>query len=517
MKLIKAMITVAGLTGLSRIAGFVRDIMTAAILGAGPIADAFFVALKLPNLFRRVTAEGAFSVSFVPLYSETLSKDGEAESSRFASEALSLMLWALLCFTLIALMIMPWVIHVIAPGFVGDPLRYELAVDLARITFPYLLLMSITALLGGVLNAHDRFAPFAAAPIFFNLSLILALLLSSHFKTAGHAMAWGVLIAGFIQLGLLYFFIKRLGLKIRVSRPVISARIKRLFKLMLPGIIGAGVLQINLFVDLIIASFLQSGSISYLYYADRLNQLPLGVIGLAVGTALLPMLSKAISKNDIAGSQTLFNRALEICALLAIPAAVGLFMASTPIVMTLFHHGEFTVRDAGITASVLTAYAAGMPAYILSKVYASAYWAKQDTITPVKASIVATVVNICVSLYLVMIVNIGVIGIAIGTSIAGWLQLIILFIGMRNEQAVKLEPRLIHSLFKILGACALLATYLYLMQAPLSDIYTANGQLFTQVLYLLALVGSGIIIYSLAVILSGAIKIQELKSLLRRE
>lgn len=324
MKLAKAMATVAGLTGLSRIFGFIRDIMTAAILGAGPVADAFFVALKLPNFFRRVTAEGAFSVAFVPLYTESVEKEGQEEADAFASNVFMVMLSMLSVVVLLALAGMPWVISAIAPGFIDDPVRFDAAVQLSRITFPYLLLMSLTALLGGVLNALNRFAPFAFAPVLFNLCLISALLLSGYFADAGQALSFGVLFAGVLQLIWLVVAARRSGVYLRFKRPVFDVKIKRVFKLMGPGVIGAGVMHINLFADMVIASFLSAGSISYLYYADRLNQLPLGVVGIAVGTALLPMLSKALAKGDMDEGRDLFNRALEMCLLLALPAAAAL-------------------------------------------------------------------------------------------------------------------------------------------------------------------------------------------------
>lgn len=297
MKLAKAMATVAGLTGLSRIAGFTRDILTAAILGAGPIADAFIVALKLPNLFRRVTAEGAFSVSFVPIYSEVVEKKGREEADVFAGNVFMVMLTILSLFVLLALWATPWLIYAIAPGFKDDPLRFYTAVELTRITFPYLVMISLTAMLGGVLNALDRFAPFAFAPVLFNLALIAALLTSNLFETAGHAMAYGVLVAGVLQLIWLLFSAYRAGFRVRLRLPKFDVQIKEIFKRMGPGVVGAGVVQLNLFADMIIGSFMGTGAIAYLYYADRLNQLPLGMIGIAVGTALLPMLSRSVAEH----------------------------------------------------------------------------------------------------------------------------------------------------------------------------------------------------------------------------
>lgn len=517
LKLVKAMATVAGLTGLSRIAGFARDILTASMLGAGPVADAFFVALKLPNLFRRVTAEGAFSVSFVPLYSQTLETEGEDKAASFANNTFSVMLWTLLVFTLLAVMLMPFIIYVIAPGFMGDITRYSMAVDMARITFPYLLMMSLAALMGGMLNAHERFAPFAAAPILFNLSLIAFLLASGLFKTPGHAMSWGVFVAGILQCALLWHFLKKANLAIAYLVPNFKdAKIRKLFKLMGPGVIGAGVMHINLFADLIIASFLATGSISFLYYADRLNQLPLGMVGIAVGTALLPMLSKAIAGGDRENARYLFNRALEICMLLAVPSALGLFMVAYPIIVTLFQHGEFTFQSARMTALVLASYAVGMPAYVAVKVLSTAFWAQQDTVTPVKAAVVSTVFNIVAALTLITFFKVGVMGIAVATAMAGWLQLALLWLGLRRNEEARPDGRFVVSMIKIIFCCALMAAYVHFLGQKLYPYYLEDG-LFDQIMGLIFIIGGGALIYAAGVIVTGVVKPGDLKKLRRQK
>lgn len=507
MKLLKAMATVAGLTGASRILGFIRDILTAAILGAGPIADAFFVALKLPNFFRRVTAEGAFSVAFVPLYSESLTKDGEEKASLFASNAFAVMLVFLVPFTLLAMVAMPYIIYAIAPGFHDEPLRYGTAVELSRITFPYLLMMSLTALMGGVLNAHDKFAPFASAPIFFNLCLIIALLVFTGFmETAGHAMAWGIFAAGITQFLWLLYFVKKTGIKLRLKKPEYTGNIKKLFKLMGPGVVGAGVMHINLFVDLILASTLVSGSISHLYYADRLNQLPLGMVGIAVGTALLPMLSKSIAAGDVKETQNLFNRSLEICLLLALPAAIALFVIPETLMSALFERGAFTSTDTSFAAKALMGYAVGLPAYIAVKVFSTAYWSSQDTMSPVKISIFVTAVNIALSITFIQFF--GVAGIAIATGLVGWVQLALLYRGLRQQENFNFDARFKRVIFKIVFS-ALLMGFVLLV----ADKYI-GGQGFGElhkVLTLAGLVALGLITYGLSIITTKAITIDELK------
>lgn len=509
MKLVKAMATVAGMTGLSRIAGFTRDILTAALLGAGPVADAFFIALKLPNLFRRITAEGAFSVSFVPLYTKTLENEGEESAQNFAGNAFMVMLTLLSGFVLICLALMPYVLYLIAPGFSDDPQRYDMAVEFSRITFPYLLFMSLTALLGGVLNAHNRFAPFAFVPTLFNLSLITALLLSSYFPTGGHAMSWGLLAAGFLQLAFLWGCMRRAGLKIKLARPDFKdAKIKRVFRLMGPGLIGAGVVQINLFADIMIASFLQEGSISYLYYADRLNQLPLGVVGIAVGTALLPMLSRAMTRDEPGEAIDLFNRALEYCLLLALPAAIALAVMPQTLITVLFERGAFTSADSTATATVLMFYAIGLPAYIATKVFSTAHWARHDTKTPVKISILGVVLNIIIALSLIK--WLGVAGIALATGLTGWVQYYAHIRALKGHTHAQFDKRFYRNVPRIIAASCLMGAALYIL-ATLSQSWTFDGSDMEQVFALIGLVAAGGTIYAVAILGFGVLSIKDLK------
>jgi putative peptidoglycan lipid II flippase len=518
MKLFKAFATLAGLTGLSRVAGFVRDILTASILGAGVVADAFFVALKLPNLFRRISAEGAFSVSFVPLYSESLEAEGEERATIFAQQAFSWMIMLLGSFTVLCISLMPFIIYLIAPGFREDMVRFDLAVEFSRITFPYLLLMSLTALLGGVLNTHGRFAPFAAAPILFNLCLIIALLFFAPIaSTAGHALAWAVLIAGFVQFFMLYYFIKKIKFKIRIIKPALTPKIKKLFKLMGPGIVGAGVMHINLLVDLIIASMLTAGSISYLYYADRLNQLPMGIVGVAIGTALLPILSKAVASKNIEEARGLYNKALELSFLLCFPAAAGLYMIALPIIITLFEHGAFTRTDSLMTSLVLISYSAGIPAYVGTKVLSTVFWAKQNTTTPVKVSIFSTLFNVVFSLWFAFGLGWGVMGIALSTSVAGWIQFATLRFLLRGHEEAKQDKEFYKNVLKMISSCLLMALYLAWAKQALFDFYYApDAAHLPQFLSLLALVCGGGAIYGLSIITLGVVKVSDIKSVLKR-
>lgn len=509
MKLVKAMATVGGLTALSRVAGFVRDILTAAILGAGPIADAFFVALKLPNFFRRVTAEGAFSVSFVPLYAEAMEREGREKADDFAGNAMVIMFWGLLAFTILMMVLMPGVISLIAPGFAhdADPERFNMAVTLSRITFPYLMMMSVSALMGGVLNAHGRFAPFAAAPILFNVALIGVLLVVWKFQATAHLLAVGVLIAGVLQFVLLYIYIRRNKIRLPLVKPKMDVRTKKLFKLMGPGVLGAGVMQINLFADMIIGSFLPIGSISYLYYADRLNQLPLSTVGIAVGTALLPMLSRAVGAGNESEARYLFNRALEVVLFLGLPAALALLVLADPIINVLFVRGAFTVEAAHHTAHVLQGYTVGLPAYIAVKVFSTAFWSRQDTMTPVKISIIVTLANIALALTLIQFI--GVAGIALATGIVGWLQIVLLARRLKDSPASSFDERFKRVLPRIALSACVMAGVVY----ALTQVWTMNGVgAGYNVISLCVLIAIGGAVYSAAIFATKALTVADIKS-----
>lgn len=523
MKLVKAMTTVAGYSLVSRLTGMVRDIMTAAVMGAGPLADAFFVALKLPNMFRRIAAEGAFSVSFIPIYSKTLENSdpakGEEEGAVFAGRTFSIMTIILSIFTIAMMIAMPWVIHVIAPGFDSEGgERYQPAVDMTRITFPYLMLMALTSLFGGMLNAHHKFGPFAAAPIIFNAFNIGAIIIAERYfpdvaEAVPYGLAWAVSLSGVGQLLLMLFFIRKYKIKFHWQGIVPDEKVKRMFKLMGPGILGAGVLQINIFVDTLFASLLGTGAISYLYYADRLNQLPLGVIGLAVGSALLPLLSRSISSNDIVESRSLFNRSLEHTYLVALPTSVALLVVPIPFVALLFGRGEFTVDDVIITSHVLMGYALGLPAYIAAKVFATVFWARHDTTTPVKISIASSLLNIV--LCVCFIKPLGIAGIALATGLAGWLQLYLYSRVLKGDDVGTYDEQFKNTFPKIaLSTCAM-ALVLSVCAYVFKDWFL--GDTFHKLVAVATLVGLGSLTYASAVILSGVIKIEDIKTLFKRK
>src|SRR5215467_14027794 len=421
MALLHSVATVGSYTAISRVFGFIRDVLTAAILGAGPVADAFFVAQRLPNLFRSLFAEGAFSAAFVPLFAGTMAEHGRERARIFAEDALAVLVAALLGFVLLGQIFMPTVMDVIAPGFREEPEKFELAVVLARITFPYLLFISLVALQGGVLNSVERFAAAAATPILLNLFLIAALLMMRQFGwRGGRALAWAVTTAGFAQFLWLLLACGRARLALRLPLPRLTQGVRRTLAVMAPGTIGAGVTQLNLLISTALASLLPSGSVSYLYYADRLNQLPLGVVGIAVGTAILPPLSRQLRLGHAADAVATQNRGVELALLLTLPAAVALALLATPILTVLFQRGAFGPSDTAATAAALAAYTAGLPAFVLVKVLAPAFFARYDTATPVKVAIAAMAANLCLTLILMQFL--GHVGIALATTAAGWVN-----------------------------------------------------------------------------------------------
>ena len=442
MSFARAVTTVAGLTMVSRVLGFIRDVLTADVLGAGPIADAFFVAFKLPNFFRRLFAEGAFSVTFVPLFAKTAHADGQDAAARFAEEAQAALLAVLIPLTVALLLFMPLVMLVLAPGFEAGSDRYDLAVKLCRITFPYLTLVSITALQGGVLNALDRYGPFATAPILFNLCLIGGLLLTPLFPNAAYALSWGEFAAGIVQVVWMMGSCRRAGILLKLRRPRLTPQIRRLFTLMGPAAVGAGAVQINIFIDTMIGSLLPAGSISHLYYAERLYQLPLGVIGIAIGTALLPALARHVRADDRAGAKRLEARAIEASLLLSLPAAIALMVAGAPIMTALFARGHFTPADALATAGALAGYSAGIPAYVLAKTLSAAYYAREDTKTPLKFSLITVALNTIFALSFVLIFHFGVIGISAATGITAWINVAMLAWGLRTRGLLGFDDRL---------------------------------------------------------------------------
>jgi putative peptidoglycan lipid II flippase len=511
MNLFRAFATVGGYTLLSRMLGFVRDILIAGVLGAGPVADAFFVAFKLPNFFRRLFAEGAFNAGFVPLFSDLLSKRGAEQARAFAEQSLSVLLLTLLIFVTLAQIFMPWIMQVLAPGFMDDPVRFDLAVAFTRITFPYLLFISLVSLLGGVLNSLQRFAAVAATPILLNICLIAAITLAAPLlPSPGHALAWGVAVAGAVQLIWLSVACHKAGMGLRLPWPRLSPKVRELLTLMLPAALGAGVVQINLVIDLILASLLPPGSISFLFYADRLNQLPIGVVGVAVGTAILPLLSRLVAQNDQAGALAALNRAIELTLFLALPAMFAFLLVADELILTLFQRGHFSSADSRATAFALTAYAVGLPAYVLVKVLGPAYFARRDTRTPVLVALVSVVVNVILNLILMRYLAHA--GLALATAIAAWVNVVLLWWILRRRGDLIADGRLVERLARAIAAALVMALLLWWLKGQLAAQF-AGGE-GRRVLALLLLVTAGLTVYGGAAVLLRAVRWDEIKALL---
>lgn len=517
MSFIKSTATVAGFTMVSRVTGLLRDQLTAAVLGASGVADAFFVALKLPNLFRLIFAEGAFSASFVPMFSGEMEKNGRDTAMAFAEEALAVMIAVLLPFTAFMLIAMPWAMWLFAPGFGSNPEQVAMAVEMCRVTFPYLMLVSLVSLLGGVLNSFEKFGPFAAAPIAFNLCIIASIwVLRPVTATVGHAMAWGVLISGIVQLWWMWHALKKAGLRLKLIQPHFTARVKRLLLLIGPGCIGAGVIQIDLFLDTVMASLLPKGAISYIYYADRLHQLPLGVIGIAIGTSLLPLLSRQIAANNTESTRHYFSRGLEFGLLLSLPCALALATIGRPILSTLFQHGHFSAVDTRQTLSALIAFSLGIPAFVMGKVMTVNFFARQDTKTPVKVAVIVSAINVGTSLMLMPFFAHG--GIAAGTGIGGWAQVLLLRHHLKkrdlwhiDDQFRKRAPRLVAS---ALAMAIVLVALSLAIEHFLPGIW--DGRFLTRLLALTALVATGGIVYFLMTEALGATSIADIRTNLRK-
>jgi len=473
--MLKGVLTVGGWTMASRIMGFLRDILIAALAGAGPVADAFFVANRLPNLFRRLFGEGAFNAAFVPEFTGLLTTDGPAPAQRFAEEAMSVLSFWLLGMTILGEIFMPAVMHVIAPGFAEIPEKFALAVDLARIAFPYLLLICLAALLSGVLNGLDRFVAAAAAPLIYNAFSIAAMLLLRPFvPTVGHALSWGVSLSGVAQLILLVWAVRRAGMRIHLPRPRMTPAMWKLLRRMTPGLIGAGVTQMNLAMDTIIGSLLPSGSVSYLYYADRVNQLPLGTIGIAVGTALLPLLSRQVRGGQEAESIVTLNRAMEYALFLTLPAALALAVSADPIMYVLFARGAFDHAAAHASAGALTAYAVGLPAFVMIKVLIPGFFAR-----------------------LAAMFNVGALG---------WL--------LHKHGHLRIDAQLRRRVPRMAGASLAMGVTLWALDATLYRAWEADHAL--RWVALAVIVMGGIAVYFAAAELLGACNIREMLGTLRR-
>ena len=432
MNLLKALVTISGMTLLSRVLGFARDFVIARVFGAGLMTDAFFVAFKLPNLLRRLFAEGAFSQAFVPILGEYKNRRGDGEAKRLVDRVATLLLLALVAITLLGMVGAPLLVYLSAPGFTGEPDKFALTVRLTRITFPYILFMSLVALAGGVLNTWNRFVVPAFTPVLLNLSFIaMALFAAPYFSRPVFALGWAVFLGGALQFALQIPSLKRIGMLPRFSLDWRDAGVRRILKLMAPAVLGFSVAQLSLLINTIFASFLETGSVSWLYYADRLMEFPSGMLGAALATILLPSLAKYHANERFDDYSRLLDWGLRLTLLLAAPAAVALVVIAVPLIATLFHHGAFTAADVFKTRDALQAYGAGLLGLILVKVLAPGFYARQNVRTPVRIGILTLCFTQALNGMLVGWLRHA--GLALSISLAACLNAALLYRGLRRQ------------------------------------------------------------------------------------
>ncbi len=517
MSLFKSIATFGSFTLLSRITGFIRDMVLARFLGAGIIADAFFIAFKLPNLFRSLFAEGAFTSAFVPMVSQKLATEGKNQAISFASKSISALAVLLTLFVVLMEIIMPFIVQIMAPGFSKNPEAFDLAISLSRITFPFLLFISIVSFQSGILNSLGKFAAPAAAPVILNIMMTIAVFIFVPFGlTPAHGISFSVTFAGFLEIIWLAYFLKRQDVVIRpqanIRQILQDSEIKTLFKRITPGILGAGIYQINMVVDTIIVSLVGAGAISWLYYANRLQQLPLGVVGAAISVAILPVLSKYIKEDKNDEAKRVQTQACEYGALLAIPSAVALIFLSTPIVNILFEHGKFGRLETEMTSLAVIAYSFGLPSYVLVKALTPNFFARGDTKTPVKYSIIVFIANLCFSLLLMK--PFGHVGVAAATSLASYVSLYQYLRGLKKRGYWKIDWKLCKEILKISICSLIMGGIIFAAEYFLNQEYQ-NWLLLVYWKKLLILVGLCMLGLASFVIFAKLIKVSSLEEILK--
>jgi putative peptidoglycan lipid II flippase len=520
MSLVRNVGTIGGLTAVSRVFGFVRDMLLARVLGAGLAADAFQLAFVLPNTFRRLFAEGAFSVAFVPMYTRALAgRGGKAAAERFAGDVLAVFVWVLLAFSALAMVAMPGIVWLLAGEYAQVPGKLELAVSLSRVTFPYLGLVSLVAMLSGVLNAHARFAPGAFVPVLLNLVLIAGIVTGHILRDAGGddvTVAWSiavaVAIAGLAQLAYMAWATRKAGVRIKVAAPHLTPEVRRLGKLILPATFGAGIYQISQFVDTFFATSLAQGSLTLLKYADRLNQMPLGIVGIALGTAILPMLAHHIQSDDHAGAQKLQASAVEMATLLTLPAAAALAVCAPAFVTAFFVGGKMTQAHGDVMAAIVAALVCGLPAYVLVKVFQPAFFSREDTRTPVWIATASLIINIAINFLVVP--RYGIVGLAGATAFTSSLNVLTLYAVLHARGWFRLTWLLASRIIRQLAAAGVMALALWALLPVLADYYAGSAPERAGSLALLVLVGS-IVFFGVAWLV-GALDKGHLAQLRRR-
>ncbi|MEO1729428.1 MAG: murein biosynthesis integral membrane protein MurJ [Pseudomonadota bacterium] len=526
MSLLKNVGTIGGLTAVSRVFGFLRDIMLARVLGAGGVGDAWQLAFQFPNLFRRLFAEGAFASAFVPLFNRHMNADengGESAAKRFASQVLSVLLPILVVFGAVMMLVMPWVLWPFANAdMLASEGTYDLAVTMGRIAFPYLLFMSLATLVAAILNSLSRFAAAAAAPILLNICLLTALFWGAvqgnseaTRQAVGFWLAVAVSVSGLLQLAWLVFFMRRAGFSLAISRPRITPQVKEMGALIVPAIFGAGVYQISRFIDLAFIGQLPDGSLTYMAMADRWNQLPLGIIGIALGTAILPALSRHIGKAEDDEASRLQSNAIELAMLLTIPCAVALFFTGTAFVQAFMAGQAFTQEDASVTGLVVKALVIGLPAYVLVKVLTPNFFARKDTRTPVITAAIALSVTVALNLLFIFELGFGVVGLALAGAIGAWVNIALLTGILARRGFFTLPARVIGRLARIAIAAALMGAALWFLMSQIEAWLV--GSILDKALGIAVILGVGGVTYGAAGAALGVLDKATVLRLMRRQ
>jgi len=515
VNLLKSMGTIGGLTMVSRVFGFVREMMMSRIMGASGAADAFLVAFRLPNTFRRLFGEGAFSAGFVPLFSQRFhGPGGMADAKRFSEEVLAFFLPTLVVFTLVCEVAMPLFVWAIASGYADEPEKFALTVFLSRITFPYLLLISLVSFFSGILNSLTKFAAAAFAPALLNVAMLIALVLvPTGGVRSATALAVGVTLGGVLQLILLWHGARKAGVSLKLRKPRMTPDVRQFFVVVIPATLGAGVYQISQFIDTFFATRLPEGSMSYLNYSDRLNQLPLSVIGTALGTAILPHISRFIGQNNPAEAAKVQGQAVDLSMLLCLPAAIALGVVASPLVAALFQGGRFTAADAMITGNVLAIIASGLPAYVLVKVITPGFYARGDTKTPVKTAVIVLVANIIFNFALIPFF--GIYGLAMVISGCSWLNAIMLYVILSRRGHFRIEGWLWSRIGRQFLAGLVMAAALWGMRVLLQDWFA--GSVGQRLVGVVSLCGIGGLVYFVTAFAIGGIDRNAILVLLRKK
>ncbi|MFZ3042770.1 MAG: murein biosynthesis integral membrane protein MurJ [Thiobacillus sp.] len=500
MNLLKALAAVSSMTLLSRILGFVRDAIIARVFGAGMLTDAFFVAFKIPNLLRRLFAEGAFSQAFVPILAEYKNRRGHDATQNLVNQVGTALTLVLIVVALLGVVGAPWVAYVSAPGFRADPDKFELTVTLLRITFPYIIFISLVALAAGILNTHSKFSVPAFAPVLLNVAMIgAALWLAPYFDPPVLALGWGVALGGVLQLAWMLPHLLKIRMLPRPTRHFDDPGLKRVLRLMAPATLGVSVAQISLLINTIFASFLASGSVSWLYYADRLMEFPAGMLGVALGTILLPSLAKHYADDNPGDYSKLLDWGLRLTLMLALPAAAALAVLAVPLITTLFHYGAFTAVDVTMTQRALVAYSVGLVGLILVKVLAPGFYARQNIRTPVKVAIFTLVATQVMNL--AFIIPLGHAGLALSIGLAACLNAGLLLHLLKKQQIYQPQPGWTGYFLRVLLATALMVAMLLYSMGD-AQWWLAAGFL-DRMIRLALLVGGGIVLYFAALGLMG--------------